>query len=450
MYLLKHPIHWICDIHPYLILAVTIMSCSQENYNDSEFVAGETFTDSNIQLYLIDTLSVETSTMKFDSIITSESTRILVGMYQDSVFGTVSASSYMQLVPSTYTIGADAQFDSIVLIAGFDEYYYNDTLQKNAIEIKQINERLKPANGDDFYNTSTIKVNNENLGALEYYPRPISGDSIRIKLLDQYGADMFTQLQENNIVNADEFIDRYNGIAMLPQGNENEAVIGFTKSTDRTYVRLYYSTPSSEELIQEYLDIQLNTFTTPIPFFNQITSSNPITPLQTLTNSKVNLASSESNNQSYIQSGIGIAMRVQFPNMSTLYDIPGNGTILDGVLKIKPTPLSYNDELKLSDSLAVYIVDHNNVLTEQLSVSGTGIYAILNKENQEFNEIYYELPLAYYLEELQVKSRDKDDALILLPIDYNSTIDRFVLNANGNDNNETILKLTYAIYDEEE
>ncbi|MDO1511730.1 DUF4270 family protein [Maribacter confluentis] len=450
MHIVKHPKPKIFGIIPFLALYIMVMSCSQENYNDSDFVAGETFTNSNIQLYHIDTLSVETSTMKFDSILTSESTRILVGRYHDSIFGTVNASGFMQFLPSTYSIDTEAQFDSIVFIAGYDNYYYNDTLQKNTIEIKRISEQLKPADGDNFYNTSTITHDEENLGSIEYYPRPISGDSIRIKLMDHYGTDIFDQLQEKNIVNTDEYIDRYKGIAMVPRGSDNGSIIGFSKSADRTFVRLYYSIPTSEESVQGYLDIRLNTTSTPIPFFNQITADAPIPPLQTLINSEINLASAASNNQSYIQSGIGIAMRLQFPNMSTLFDIPGNGTILDGVLKIKPAPLSYSDELILSDSLAVYVVDHNNVLTEQLSISGSAVYAILNKENQEFNDIYYQLPLAFYLEELQLKSRDKDDALILLPINYNSTVDRFVLNANGNGTNETILELTYAIYDEEE
>ena len=79
------------------LLSIAIISCSDDIYNDSEFVAGETFTDSNIRLILIDTLTVSTSTMKFDSIVTSESTRILLGKYTDTVFGSVTASSYMQL-----------------------------------------------------------------------------------------------------------------------------------------------------------------------------------------------------------------------------------------------------------------------------------------------------------------------------------------------------------------
>ena len=139
-------------------------------------------------------------------------------------------------------------------------------------------------------------------------------------------------------------------------------------------------------------------------------------------------------------------MRVQFPSITSLYDIPGSGTILDGTLKIKPVAKSYNDNLKLRDTLAVYVVDQNNDLTETLTSTS---YAILNRDNQEFNDIYYEISLSYYLEELYLKDRDLDDALILLPVDYNSTVDRFIMSGNGNGENETILELTYGIYDED-
>jgi hypothetical protein len=352
----------------------------------------------------------------------------------------------MQLLPNSYTIDTEAAFDSIVLVLGYDKYYYNDTLQRNTLHIKRINENFNTIEDDYFYNTSSISYDDEDLGFLVYNPRPLAGDSLTIKIIDDLGTDLFSKLQEKTIVNSDEFKDYFKGIAILPDDTDDGSIIGFSKSSGNTYARLYYSTATSDESIQEYLDIQINISNNPIPFFNSIKAENAIEPLQTLTDGKVNLTSSDSYNQSFIQAGVGIAMRIQFPNIATLYDIPGNGTILDGILKIKPAPQFYDDNLKLRDTLAVYVVDQNNELTEQLS---TGSYAILNRENQEFNDIYYEIPIATYLEELQLKTRDLDDALILLPLNYNSSIDRFIINANGNGENETILELTYAIYDED-
>ena len=115
-----------------------------------------------------------------------------------------------------------------------------------------------------------------------------------------------------------------------------------------------------------------------------------------------------------------------------------------GLVRIKPKESSYNDNLILRDTLSVYVVDQNNDLLGDL-----GLYAILNRNNEEFNDIYYEVSLSSYLEDLLETDEESSDALILLPSNYNSTLDRFVLDADY-ENEGTQLELIYAIYDENE
>ena len=177
-------------------LFLLFTSCSSEDYNNSDFVAGNTFTDSNLRVVLIDTLSVEISTMKFDSIVTSESSRMLVGKYRDSIFGTIRTSSYMGLVPSTYSIDSEAVYDSIALYLKYDGYYYNDTSQTNTIHVRQITKTLKPQEGDAFYNTATAQYSDEDLGTLTYLPQPTASDSLNLRLSDDLGLEMFAKLQE--------------------------------------------------------------------------------------------------------------------------------------------------------------------------------------------------------------------------------------------------------------
>tara|TARA_R110002167_G_scaffold360907_1_gene578745 strand:- start:2065 stop:3399 length:1335 start_codon:yes stop_codon:yes gene_type:complete len=430
-----------------LIAAIVItifLSCSKD-LNVSDFVAGDAFTDSKIRVVLIDTFTVATSTMKFDSILTSQSSRMLLGKYTDPVFGTVRCSTFMELLPTSYTIGTEAEYDSIVFYLGLDKYYYNDTLQTSTLHIRQLQKRLKPKNGDYFYNTSTVDYANSDIGTLSFKPRPLIGDSLGIKVSDSLGIDMFGRLQDKMITNLDEFREYFKGVTILPDELDQGAIVGFSLASDKSYMRLYYSTPEEEERVQGHIDFSINTVSSPIPFFNRITSEEPNEYLKTLTDKEINLMSSVSDNRSFIQSGIGIATRIQFPFIKNIYDIPGQGTLLEAVLKIRPAGQSYNDHLILRDSLSLYIVDVNNELTEQLSQ-----IAVLNRANQEFNDIYYQVDLGSYIEKLQLAERNTGEALILLPDNYNSTIDRFVLNGNNNSKFSTILELTYAIYDADE
>lgn len=435
----------VCTVLPFIGIIFPLMfaACNEDAIDSSEFVAGEKFTESNIRVIRIDTATVATSTIKFDSLITSQSSRILVGKYVDPEFGTVRCASYFELVPSSYTINSEAEFDSIALYLKFDNYYYNDTLRQNTIQIKELNETLKAYNGDDLYNTGSFEYKEANLGTLTFTPRPIKADSLEIKLSDSLGLDIFKNFQEKSITNLAEFRDRFKGIVLNPGETDDGSIIGFSYASEDSYMRLFFSTAEEDERVSNHIDFTINTTSFPTPFFNQIIIEEPNQYLKTLTDREMALESSDAENRSFIQSGLGIATRIQFPHIKSIYDIPGEGTILNAILKIKPSSQSYDDHLILRDSLSVYLVDVNNELTEQLSD-----IAILNRNNQEFNDIYYELPLSSYIEKLLVTERYTGEALILLPDDYNSTVDRFVLNGNNNSDYSTTLELTYSIYDE--
>ncbi|MBU2974169.1 DUF4270 family protein [Zobellia sp. B3R18] len=429
------------------VFLILLTSCSSDTLNGSDFEAGDTFTDSDIRVIQLDTMTVDFSTMKFDSIDTSQSARMLVGKYNDPVFGTVKTASFMELVPSSYSIDTDAEYDSITFLLRPDGYFYNDTLQTSTLLIKQANESLEPADGINFYNTSVINYDQENLGSLTYTPRPLSTDSLEIKINNTFGQALFDNLQQQNISTYDEFKNYFHGITVQPDENNNASIQGFSLASN---MRLYYSIAGENERIQYYTDFSLNIASSPIPFFNQISAEEPNTYLTALTDQETNLYSSETEYQSFIQSGIGIATRIEFPHIKSVFNIQGQGTLLDASLKIAPTVGSYNDLLMLRDTLSVFIVDQNNELSGQLyATDGSAALAILNRNNQEFNDIYYELPLSGYLEGLLSVDLESSDALILLPSNYNSTVDRFVLNTDINTTGTT-LELTYAIYDEDE
>ncbi len=432
-----------------IVWSILMVSCSTDAINDSDFVAGGTFTNSNIRVVQIDTMKVETYTMKFDSLITSQASRMLIGKYMDPVFGAVRSASYTELTPNSYSIDSEAEYDSIAFLLKYDNYYYNDTLKSNTIHIKRLSEILYPADGSDFYNTSKAAFFEEDLGSITYTPRPFATDSLFIKLSDTLGLALFGKLQQKDITNTEEFRDYFPGITFQPGEDDNGTIVGFNFST--SVMRLYYSVSGESSRTQLTSDFTKNMTSSPIPFFNRMTVVETNEYLKTLTHKEVVFNSSESDNQSFVQSGIGYTTKIEFPNLKTLFDIRGQGTLLNAVLKIKPVLGSYNDELALRDSLSLYMVDQNNNLTDQLvGMDNASVQAILNRVGEEFNDIYYEIPLTSYIEGILSSERDIDYTIILLPDNYNSTVDRFVLMGKEGADQGVKLELTYAIYDEEE
>lgn len=432
------------------LLLIVCFSCSEETQNESDFVAGDLFTDSNIRVVLIDTLSIEATTFKFDSIVSSEVTRALVGKYSDTVFGEVKTSSFFEIAPTSYTIDTESVYDSVVLHLKLDKYYYNDTLQENTIHVKRLKSTYKSEDGY-FYNTTVMPTFDEDLAVITYHPRPLDSDTLQIRLSDTLGMELFDKLQQKNISNFDEFQEYFKGIGLEPGENDNGSIIGFSVQTGASFVRLYHSTSEIESRVQSYNDFNITTTDgSTISCYNRIEANEPNEYLQKLETKELNLLSSYAGNRSYIQCGTGICTRLQFPSVKDLYDIKGEGTILGAVLKIRPAKRSYNDHVILRDSLQVYVVDRNNDITEQLLLnSSSAVNGILNKEGQEFNDVFYELPMGAYIEKLLLAEQETEEAIILFPSNYNSTVDRFVLGGDSDTKYDAILEVTYAIYDED-
>ncbi|AYN66515.1 DUF4270 family protein [Euzebyella marina] len=430
-----------------LLILIIVLACSTEGVNESNFEAGDTFTSSNIRVVQLDTATVLMSTIKYDSIITSETTRILVGRYEDPVFGVVESSSYLELLPDGYTIDSEAVFDSLVFYLKHDGYFYNDTLTSLTISFEELSQKLSPSD-DGFYNSSNITTKGESLGVISFYPRPNDADSLSVKLNDSLGVGLFENFQSKSIVNSDELKEYFKGFRISAENN-NGPVMGYSLSGSG--MRLFFSVAEENDVVQDYIDFSINQATSPPPFFNEIIAKEPIEALRSFTSQEENRYSRLTGNQSYIQSGVGIATRIEFPHIQTIHDIGGEGTLLGAVLKVRPTVASYNDLLMLRDTLLVFLVDQNNDITEQLSIEDiASVQGILNRNDEEFNNIYYEIPISSYVEELLLGMRDEKEALLLIPNDFNTSVDRYVLTDGSNNESRTSLEITYAVYGEDE
>ncbi|UOB18777.1 DUF4270 family protein [Abyssalbus ytuae] len=429
-----------------ILITLLIFSCNEEN----SLLVEDQITESNLRVIKIDTFTTIFSTFKYDSIPTSESTRILVGRYNDPVFGEIKASSFFELLPSGYSISNDAVFDSIALCLRYDGYFYNDTLQTNTISVKRLNDEMRTDNDEYFYNTSEVSHYEENIGLATYNPRPNNNsDSLLIKLNDEVGVTIFQKIQDKNITNDDQFREFFKGITIQP-GSDDSSIIGFSKSSDETYVRLFYSEPDEDDNVQDYLDLSINLSSTEPTFFNNVTSTRTDTYLENLNDKETLLLASDSDNMSFIQAGTGVATRVEIPFIKTINDIQGQGTLLD--VKLYVSPLDYkNEKLKISDSLPLYIIDINNDITGYLTgLSEEQTLAVLNYEDEEFNEVYYEIPLLSFIEDEISSTRNEGLALIIFPPSYNSSVNRIILSTENNSFLKSHLEITYVIYDKNE
>ncbi|WP_405208669.1 DUF4270 family protein [Aquimarina sp. LLG6339-5] len=431
-----------------IITLLCIISCSDREEDIPTLEVGQDFTDSNVRIISIDTFTVELSTFKFDSINTSSSSRLLLGQYEDDFFGVVTASNYFELTAFDYTLPDDAELDSIALILGYDRYFYSDTTRVAQVKVHTLMDEVKPED-DVFYNTSVLPFDPIPVTTRDYLPEPFDEDSLHISIPTTFGLNLFEMIREGDINDDEELRSNFKGFTLQPGEDNNASILGFSKNPESTYLRFFYSIPGEFGDEEETFDLFINASPLEPNSYNNIKSNVTGTFLEPLVDQEINLLSKDSENRSYIQAGGGYATRIQFPSIRKIFDIPGTGTILNANLQIKPPPQAFNNLLPIRDSLFVDIADQNNDLVDRLFNGRGSVFAIINEENAEFNEVIYEIPIGFYLEQELEEAPIIDNALVLFSQSFNQTVDRIVLEGESSTDFRARLILTYAIYDEE-
>lgn len=416
-----------------------IVSCEED---DTQIPVAEDWINVDTNVYFIDSMTVKSSTFKFDSIAVSSTSRLLAGAYTDDIFGTTKSEIYAQITNSDYDIDNEAVYDSISLILHYDDYFYNDTTQVQNFNVYKVIEDIESEDGS-YYNTSKFTVNETKIGYKNFTPYPKKEDSLHITLDNTFGKELFEKLQDNEISNIDEFLNEYKGVLITPSEN-NTTVLGFSNTS---VIRLYYSIEEeteNEELTTDITFVSTNTF-------HNISNDYENTVFEDLDNQETQISSLDLDNESYIQSGTGITTRIDIPFIERINDIPGNGSILDANLKLSIKQNSSTDNLFIRDSLPIYMInDKGDYYAALTNSEGETNYGILEDTDNEFKTLTYSIPVNYFLY-LKLYETYRDNLYLSINgQDFNQSLDRYILNGENASSNDLKLKLelTYATYED--
>jgi len=420
------------------IVIISIVSCSEKEEGFTLEI-GEDFVDSNTKVYFIDTLTVNASTFQFDSLIVSNAKRLLIGTYQDPIFGKAMSKSYIRLENDTYDIEDEAVYDSIALILKYDTYFYNDTIPLQQYSVYKLIENIEP-DEFEYYNTTDFEYENTPIAIKNFYPKPNKEDSLNIEVLDTFGEELFNKIKDDEINDDFEFQEEYYGLAI--EANENNtSVLGFTKES---LLRMYYTIEEEEEIIEKTIDFTID----PINTFNQTTSDQTGTYFETIIDQETILPSSETDDSCFIQAGLGIVVRIDIPYVKALNDIPGDGVVIDAKLKFPLKQNTYTDQLHIKDSIRAFVIDKNVFVVDNLTTSNGIAVGIIENENTEFETEHYVLDVKSFI---ILKQNETHDVfyLAIYPENFTDSLDRYIFNGDQvADDLRIKLELTYAIYND--
>ncbi len=381
--------------------------------------------------FFTDTVTVRTSTVLVDSIPSSTPAYLLTGRYVDPQLGTISARSYAEfgigpeLVPDATQV-----FDSLVLVLTPDTYRYGDSTRVQRVEVHQLTAALRTTK--PYYTKDDAPYDATSLGQRAFYGSK-QLKPLRVRLSNAFGNTLWKAGQAGQLTTQDQLAVYLHGLAVLPGATDNAAVVRWTAAPTLT---LYYHAFNDPATALSYV------FTTGSanPHFYHLEADRTGTALAALNKPGQALSSTATGNRTFLQAGLGLYTKVEFPYLRTFYEY-GNTLILNSASLQMVVPASTeNTLLPLPPSLAVQLVDRANhpstvIASNILPARGTSVRTGLEQD-------FYNLDLLAYVQQV-VAGTISNDGVVLNP-NVVSTVNRAVLGSANSPDAPLQLKIYYT------
>ncbi len=442
---------------------VLLISCEDDGISKGD----QNFINSGLRTVYVDTFSVTSSTILIDSLPTSGNGVLLIGNYQDSFLGKVSASTYFQIgYQTSFLPDQNSTFDSIGLILPYSKYSYGDTTKNQTINVHQMTSlpalRVPPpfrteenvsyfvaASQASLYNASSVRFNPTPIASanIKFFPHR---DSLYIPFPKAFGQNWFNIAQSDAAIpkigyfsNPSTFLaDFINGLHITSDGTSSASIAGFR--TTKAKLRIYYKKIFGDLLKQTYFDFPLGSAAFQ---FNNITGERSGTLLSTL-GRRQSIPSSATGNYTFIQSGTGLATKIEFPSLKSFFTNK-NYILVDAALEITPVQNTYLTYTKAPSTLAIYLTNESNVVLNKATAFDRSSFLSANiVYDYEFGiKTKYSFPLINFLSsELKSSLNTITPLVIAAPPPLALTeVNRVILyNQQTNLQNRIKLKLYYS------
>ena len=372
--------------------------------NDSPMTIGaDFFQDGTLDVQYVDSLTVNVSTVGFDSLVTSDATRFLVGYHEDPDVGKLILSSVFQVAPdAALSLDPDLTAYSRTTIALLpDGYSCYDTSTQMSLSVHEVTQEMQLDNGY-LYSTSSFSYQEEPLGRLHFLPKPNVGDTLEVPLADSFGSTIFSMAQREaeEVSSPDAFMKKFKGIAIIPDTLTSGAILGYGTSPE---LRIYYWVKTQTPSKERYLTVKGGSHIK----YNRIIQDRKNTPLSLIESQQKSLSSELTNHVGFIQAGTGLALRVEIPYLKTILLENSQLTLTDAVLEIRP--LQKNEKnTALPASFTVSAVNYRNDFYQTQSLQ-----AYLIEDEYLGRDTWYEVDIRnFVMQQLAVETLN-GDALIL-------------------------------------
>lgn len=230
-----------------ILIVLVFASCNKDNNIGIDVQPEEDL----IGLFTNDTTTLYTYTVREDSLRTDEAPKVIIGKYQDAVFGTSTCGLFSQFaIPNNLTQinFQGGVLDSAVLMLAYDFDYYGDTTVAQTFAVHQM---TAPIYKDSVYYSNRMNAYNPMVvGQKTFTPAPrskvaVGNDTvpahIRITLDYNWASIIFAQSGGTNLNGNTNWLNYMNGLYIEPVATGGGLVYLDMLDT-LTGLRLYYHT----------------------------------------------------------------------------------------------------------------------------------------------------------------------------------------------------------------
>ncbi|MEQ9285789.1 MAG: DUF4270 family protein [Cyclobacteriaceae bacterium] len=377
-----------------------------------------------------------------DSLRTDGSSRLLVGRYNDPVFGTTESSANTQLALSKFTFERkadslttdgkqifDYEIDSVILQLRYNFFHSNNFAQEQSIEVRQINDTLF---NNVFYLSKFPPVSDENstlFGQKTFMVNPDVDSLLKINL-DVFGEKTLEFLRASSVgsISNDSLVNQLRGIALVP-GQNNSALLGFDPTHVDSKLSVHYKIKQIENVQQDStildsLSIQFN-FANAVRF-NSMTTDRSGSTMGIANKSFDSFDVNDGN--VYLQSATGIYPRIDLKPFKDFLDQQGSVLVnrCDIEIPLADDQMS-SDHINNVGNLRFYFIKEGGNITNSsssvvlsnvsyLSSTSSGIPASAGLND---DETAYETEITIFTQLINSNSIDVDQ-LLVVPADITS------------------------------
>jgi hypothetical protein len=319
-------------------------------------------------------IPIESSVLLFDSLRTSNYAsdpvkRLLIGSYEDPVFGKVTAEAFTQIRPTSTTTAkpAGAIYDSVTLHLHLDLYNYGSGSSTNELfSVHQLTEDMTFRGGNDYYTISSVAYDPIPLGTGSEVIKPalfneelddiFTADTIittDLTLDYNFGQALFDNWNtaSTDFTDFNKFSKIFKGLAII--GNNNSKIFGISLS-DSTRISLHYHT-ATDTLVFNY---NINS-TFGLASASKITTDRSTSSLAGLTTPYTDFVPANPN-KLFIQSGVPVVTKLDLSKFLEFSDTIENLVINSAELSI--SSIDEPQSFRPPQSLYLQVLDNDNRL----------------------------------------------------------------------------------------